>query len=164
MQVTIQSDRRTRSRAMQNRAETTSRRRYAIAAPRLDRQGQITAFSQPTVTVTIQTTYGPGVSGEAVSGYGRGTTATDVSAGQTTLRFHEGSHGQDYLDYLSTNPPPTLQATVGMTIAEFRQAQQEYQQAFEAYFQAMDQASLHQTDCVGTTIDQATGSQVCPTP
>ncbi|MEO7312804.1 MAG: DUF4157 domain-containing protein [Chitinophagaceae bacterium] len=49
------------------------------------------------ILISIRTTYQPAVSKQDPSGYGRGTTTADQAGGNTTIQFHEGSHGTDYL-------------------------------------------------------------------
>ncbi|MCW3117351.1 MAG: hypothetical protein JWM28_1433 [Chitinophagaceae bacterium] len=125
-------------------------------------RGRISSFQGPgQITVTIQTTYQRQANPQAVSGYGRGTTAQDQEAGDTSLRFHEGSHGTNYLEYLQGNPLPAFNGTVGMTTREFNREVRAYRRAIRDYFADMGRQSLQNTDCVGTTIDQATGSEVC---
>ena len=86
------------------------------------------------------------------AGYGRGTTREDVRAGQTSLRFHESRHGQDFLDFLRTNPPPTFAGKAGMTVAEFEKAMDDYGKAVKAYHAQMTQYSIKKSDCVGRPI------------
>ena len=117
--------------------------------------GIVTSFTPPpAVTVTIQTRYGPGVNADAASGYGRGTTARDKSLGATTLRVHEGSHGQDFIEFIKTNPFPTFTGRVGMTAAAFRAAMNTFTAAVRKFSTDMDDFSKARTDCVGVTIDQ----------
>lgn len=160
-QITILPDR--TSRQMANRAETTVTFSWGRISGRLARQGRRVAIARitgpPTPTVRIQTTYGRGVSATSASGYGRGTTAADVAGGaveprSTTLGFHEGSHGLDYVAFLEAHPPPAFTGRVGMTPAEFRAALTQWQTACRAYAAAIDRDSEIRTDCVGTTIDQ----------
>ena len=61
-----------------------------------------------TVAVEIVTSYEKGVAPEGTSGYGRGTTADDLRNKATSLRFHEGAHGDDYIDFVRKNPYPTF--------------------------------------------------------
>ena len=103
--------------------------------------------------MTIQTTYGPGVSASSPSAYGRGTTAEDVSASDTSLGFHEGRHGLDYLAFLAANPFPVFTGTVGMAEADFTDAMNDYRDARLDYQRRIAEHSLEHTDCVGTTID-----------
>ena len=120
----------------------------------------VTAFTPPgRPTVRIWTAYGSGVTAASTSGYGRGTTPEDIAGGRvtprsTSLGFHEGSHGLDYVEFLETNPAPQFTGAVGMTVAEFQAAMAQYQADFQAYQQRIEAFSARRTDCVGTTIDQ----------
>jgi len=62
----------------------------------------------PRVRVTIQTTYTSIDAKEGESDYGRGTTPEDIAAGNTTLGFHESCHRSAYLEFIKTNPSPSL--------------------------------------------------------
>ncbi len=124
--------------------------------------GKVTAFTGPGVTeVSIQTFYGPGENSKMESTYGRGTTAEDKKAKNTSLGFHEGSHGTDYLDFMAANPFPAFTGKVGMKTADFEKAKAAFGKAFTAWFKKGEAFSIKRTECVGTTIDQATGSKVC---
>lgn len=115
---------------------------------------KVTAFTPvPPVTVSIQTLYRKDAKPGDASAYGRGTTAEDKKAGNTTLRFHESQHGKDFLDYLGANPPPVFAGKVGMKTADFKAAQQRYLDAMKAYFKKMEAQSEIKTDCVGTPAD-----------
>ncbi|HST49987.1 DUF4157 domain-containing protein [Jatrophihabitans sp.] len=119
------------------------------------RGGQVTSFTGPGQPVaTIRTTYGRGLRPDVPSAYGRGTTAEDVAAGTTTLGFHEGSHARDFLRFFRERPYPQFTGTVGMPVREFRQAMADYAREVGQYAADLNAASLHGTDCVGTTIDQ----------
>jgi hypothetical protein len=102
------------------------------------------------IKVTIQTTYRTGVSPDDQSAYGKGTTKEDVKAGNKSLKYHEGSHGSDYINYLKNNPLPTFKGKKGMTEAQFKKAQEDYSKAIENYREAMGAYSKAHTDCVGT--------------
>lgn len=160
--VTLLRDLKTEDASLQKQAHTSYKCSHSITYD--PKKGTVNSFNPPVVKVTIQTTYGPEVSGTAPSGYGRGTTPADIKAKRTTLRFHEGQHGQDYLNYLKTHPLPRLKAKTGMTVAKCKQAVGVYERRLDTYFKALDKASLQATDCVGKTIDQKTGSKVCPAP
>ena len=88
------------------------------------------------------------------SAYGRGTTPEDVAAGTTTLGFHEGSHARDYLRFVREHPYPQFTGTVGMSVGDFNAATADYVREVGQYAADLTAASLHGTDCVGTTIDQ----------
>ena len=120
-------------------------------------KGKVTKIDPiPPIKVAIQTTYRTGASPGDQSAYGKGTTKADVKAGNTSLQYHEGSHGTDYINYLKTHPLPTFKGVKGMTEAQFSKAQADYLKAIETYRAAMDAYSEAHTDCVGTK------SKSCP--
>ncbi len=121
-----------------------------------DTNGIITKVKNPPKIpkVIIKTTYGLTVKPSGTSAYGKGTTAADKKAGNTTLRFHEGSHGTDFLKYLTDNPFPKFPAGVGTKKADFLKAVETYKTARGEYGNKMDAFSKKRTDCVGYTIDK----------
>lgn len=127
----------------------------------MDSQGRITSFTPPDpgVSVSIQTQYGEGVDPSTESAYGRGTRDEDLEAGTTSLRFHEGEHGQLYLDYLRAHPFPQFEGRVGMSEARFRTTVQEYLDAISSWGDELGNYSLQQGDCVGVTIDEHRGDE-----
>lgn len=127
------------------------------------RNGVITSFTGPDPsTVTIQTKYNPTMSPGSPSGYGRGTTATDEARGNTSLGFHESRHGLDFIRYIRDHQPPTFDGAVGDSVADFQAKINDWQQAWQDYSDDMDETSLQNTDCVGTTIDQYNAAQNPP--
>ncbi|HAM73307.1 MAG TPA: hypothetical protein DCM86_16865 [Verrucomicrobiales bacterium] len=96
------------------------------------------------VTLKLQTKYKDGTDPDSKSGYGRGTTDDDKKAGNTTLKFHEGQHGVDFLDWLEKNPPPVADgATVTKEEAgKLRDKIKEWKEKFKDYTET-------KTDCVG---------------
>jgi Domain of unknown function (DUF4157) len=124
--------------------------------------GRITAINGPmpvVPAVEIQTTYaaaGRNAAADpviATSGYGRGTTPADIAAGDTSLRFHEASHGADFLAYLAAHPYRPFRGTVGMPVVDWRREAQMFMIAHRDWATGLGRFSLCQTDCVGTTID-----------
>lgn len=99
--------------------------------------------------VRIQTVYGSKSKPTDRSGYGRGTTAADEAAGNTSLGFHESCHRQDFLDYLTDHPLPAFTGAPGMTAAEFQEVQSSFLTAVDDYFADMDRYSHDNTDEVG---------------
>lgn len=73
----------------------------------------------------IQTAYASTADPGADSAYGRGNTKKDKEAGNSSLRFHEGRHGQDYIDYVKTHPFPTLHIDQPITEEEFEKRMSE---------------------------------------
>lgn len=120
--------------------------------------GHITQFDAvPPLRIRVQTRYPRNMQPDGRSGYGRGTTREDIAAGNTTLRFHEGQHGADYVRFVRTHPAPQFGGRVGMTVAEFNAAIATYRREVTAYSAALDADSLQRTDCVGRTIDENDG-------
>lgn len=113
------------------------------------KNGKISSFSG-TVSRTIQTTYQPKVDKNANSAYGRGTTAEDKKAGNTSLHFHESSHVEDYKDYFDKNKLPEFTGKEGMTEDEFKKAVDKYGEELKKYSDAAKDSSKQNTDCVGT--------------
>ncbi|MGH3814798.1 MAG: hypothetical protein ACRDUV_20525 [Pseudonocardiaceae bacterium] len=114
----------------------------------------------------IQTTYaaaGPQAAADpitATSGYGRGTTAADQAAGQTSLRFHEGSHGTVFLQYFRSHAYRPFRGTVGMTVDAWRAEKRDFMQAHETWARGATTASRCEVDCVGhPTIDEARSAE-----
>ena len=127
----------------------------------------IDAFTAPANLATIQTAYPSGVPGSTASGYGRGTTTEDIAGGKvnplsTTLRWHEGNHGLDYVAYLKANPLPTFNGTTGMTRKKFTDEIATYKAAAKAYAAKAEKASDKLTHCVGTTIDTYNQANAAP--
>jgi hypothetical protein len=103
-----------------------------------------------TFKLSFRTTYGSGKPTDR-SAYGRGTTREDRREKRTTLRFHEGSHGLDYLHYFRTFPHPELKWKKGMTRDEFDKAQEEYGDAITKFIIYCYEYSTKMTDCAGET-------------
>lgn len=132
----------------------------AIPTATQDKNGTITSITAAQgISVTIQTTYGPGTDPSGSSAYGRGTTAEDVSAGNTSLRFHEGNHGLDFLKYLREHPAPRFGGQVGMTLDQWQKAQDQFQSDVKAYYADVIRFSVQRTECPGKPITPAVAKQ-----
>jgi len=134
-----------------------------------DRHGKVFGFPgyNPSLTLEIVTSYGPSATPEGTSGYGRGTTKEDVGNKATALRVHEGSHGEDYINFVRNNPFPVFGGTNGMTRKAFEAAQKAYWDAVHDWTKRIGRSSELATDCVGKTIDQyhkgeADYKNICP--
>ncbi len=150
--VTLRPDATSTSRAMRGKAKTSIRFNRAAITWRRNRRGVVTRINGPAApTATIQTTYGPGTSADMPSGYGRGTTEADIEAGTTSLGFHEGRHGVDFLRFMANNPFPVFAAAPGMTETEVRAAAEAYLEARRVYIETIQRLSVEATDCVGDT-------------
>lgn len=101
-------------------------------------------------TLYIKTFYGTRASSSDTSAYGRGTTTADIAAGNTTLGFHEGSHGQDYQDYIAQNPLPQFTLAVPATIRQYNAAMRAFNSEVATYYADMSAHSETHTDMVGT--------------
>ena len=138
------------------RAETTAQFKYS--GGRWTSADGITVSKvtdAPAPVVTIQTFYGPEASAPVRSGYGRGTTTEDLAGAKvdprsSSLGFHEGSHGLDYVRYLRGNRPPVYPVTVGMPIAKIDAAVTAWRAEWTEYERAAKAASEAATDMVGT--------------
>lgn len=118
--------------------------------------GRIKSFTGPgTAQASIQTTYGSGATPAGSSGYGRGTTVADKAAGNTSLGFHEGNHGIDFMNYLAAHRFPDFTGRIGMTEPAFKAAIATYTAAAKAYYASIKDYSVQQTDCVGYSIDSS---------
>lgn len=117
------------------------------------RSRRITAVTL-SYTLYIKTFYGTRASSSDTSAYGRGTTAADIAAGNTTLGFHEGSHGQDYQDYIAHNPLPQFILEVPATRRQYNAAMRAFNSEVNTYFAAMSAHSETHTDMVGTPMTQ----------
>lgn len=101
-------------------------------------------------TLYIKTFYGTRASSSDTSAYGRGTTAADIAAGNTTLGFHEGSHGRDYQDYIAQNPLPAFTLAVPATMRQYNAAMRTFNSELATYNADMGTHSETHTDMVGT--------------
>lgn len=100
--------------------------------------------------VYIKTFYRKGVDKKATSKYGRGTTAEDIKLGTTSLKFHEGRHGQDVQDYIAKNALPALSLILPATKAEFDEAAKTHGQEVADYVAELQAYTEKTTDEVGT--------------
>jgi len=98
--------------------------------------------------LNVQTTYGSKADPAADSAYGRGHIKTDKDAGNGSLRFHEGNHGQDFIEYVKTHPYPTLKIDTPVTQQEFDKKMVEFKKQTEQYQKDMEAHSKEHTDDV----------------
>jgi hypothetical protein len=124
-----------------------------VPIPHHDRHNKIIKFGGKFSwrgTVTIQTVYAAGVGPSTLSGYGRGTTDSDVRNRDITLGFHESCHRNDYVAYLQAHTlPDPPQLAIGMNVAEYNTAISTFRKELHAYFKAMKEESVANTDEVG---------------
>ena len=148
--VTILPDTETTKKKMTGKASTSSGIKGWSFPEAKTKDGKIASFvAEKPPEVEIQTTYGPEADPSGKSTYGRGTTEEDKKAKNTSLRFHEGMHGQATLDYLGSNPIPKCDVKVGMTEAEWDAALDDYEKKMQDYSDALHENSKVVVDCVG---------------
>jgi hypothetical protein len=121
-------------------------------------KGVVSDFSGPgatqkKITVEIQSAYEVGRREDprdpGTSEYGRGTTAADIAAGTTSLQFHEGHHGLDYMEWIRTRPFPDWKGHKKMTPKQFEEAVTNYREARNKWSRDMEEFSRRRTDLVG---------------
>jgi hypothetical protein len=116
----------------------------------MDENHIVTEFRPLRYLPFVHTIWGPQTVITDRSGYGRGTTSEDVAAGNTSIRFHESRHAQNWFDYLGTHSIPQFTGRVGMTEDQFRQARRDLEAAVQRYTREAQEWSHQVTDCVGT--------------
>jgi hypothetical protein len=112
-----------------------------------DENGNVTSVTI-NKKLQIQTVYGSKADPAGGSGYGRGHIKTDIDAGNGSLRFHEGSHGQDFIDYVKTHPYPTIEIDQPITKQEFDKRLAEFKEQHKQYVNDMYAYSKALTDDV----------------
>jgi hypothetical protein len=153
VKVTIEPDEYMSPEVKADRAETTAQFEASAPGAEFDR-GRVTKIEgDPEITLTILTRYGSSVDPSDTSTYGRGTTCEDKNNGDTSLGFHESCHRQDATDFLKdqqNHPLPQFKGKVGMTEAEYRKAQKDFEDAVtKVYQKESDDYSVQKTDEVG---------------
>jgi hypothetical protein len=98
--------------------------------------------------LTIQTVYGVSADPAADSEYGRGHIKKDKDAGNRSLRFHEGCHGQDFIDYVKTHPYPTIVIEGPISMEEYNTLFEQWKVAAAQYQADMEAHSKTHTDDV----------------
>ncbi len=122
---------------------------YVLPAPTI-KEGKVTKVNgKAVITLIVQTTYKEGVSAADPVKFGRGTTAEDKKAGNTSLRFHEGTHGSLGMDYVAIHPLPEFAGKVGDTTALYNKAIEKFKKDIAAYSASMLAVNEKQVECVG---------------
>jgi hypothetical protein len=147
--IQVLPDKFSSDKGMTGRAETEFKLRTGTINYKSKNNNVTSVSMPPSPKMEIQTTYGPGSNSSGKSGYGKGTTAEDIAAGKTSLGYHEGSHGLDFIQYIKDHPLPKFTGAPGMSVPDFKQAITGYKAALKKYSQDMDQYSTGKTDCVG---------------
>jgi hypothetical protein len=96
------------------------------------------------LVITIQTRFENMGTVDSPSAYGKGTTAQDIKWGGTTLRFHEGSHGKGFIDFIASHNFPSI-ALGTVKAADFT--------TINGFMTAMNVDSCTNVDQVGTSQD-----------
>ena len=154
--VTIHPDERTTDEGMADRAETSINiAPYDFPEAETSDGKVVKLIGSTTIKhhFTIRTIYGPDVTAKSKSAYGRGTTKDDITAGHTSLGFHEGNHGLDFIAYLKNQQLPKFTGKVGMSEQAYQTAMDVYKGKITAYMTTMDNTSQKETDCVGHKAD-----------
>jgi hypothetical protein len=125
---------------------------YVITVPAYETlDGKVTKITgSATLEITIQTIYKPEADPKDTSAYGAGTTKRDIKRGNTSLRFHEGSHGAYGLRYLARHRVPSFKGKVGQSEEKYNEAGEQYKKKVQEYMTNMDAANEKAVDCVGT--------------
>jgi hypothetical protein len=129
-------------------ADTNIQIAHHITAPVI-KAGKIDTAGVASVSLIIRTTYREGVDPGGKSKFGAGTRDADKKAGNTSLRYHEGSHGGSAIDFVAAHPVPEFAGKVGMTTAEYNKAVENFKAALTAYTSTMLQANVQGVDCAG---------------
>jgi hypothetical protein len=96
--------------------------------------------------LTIQTIYGRKADPEADSAYGKGHIKKDREAGNTSLRFHEGCHGQDFIDYVRGMPFPTISIEEPLSVKEYKKLEKDWKNDVQTFQRDMEGMSKVLTD------------------
>jgi hypothetical protein len=99
-------------------------------------------------TLIIETIYGANATSKGESGYGRGFIKSDKEKGNTSLGFHEGNHGIDFMEYIKTHPFPEIVIRRPITQAAFEVLKAEWETKRRAYVADMLATSETKTDKV----------------
>jgi len=111
----------------------------------------VTKGAKAKAVLLIQTTYSKQGAEYMISGYGRGTTADDLKAGNITLGFHESCHRDDFIRYLNTQKLPSFDGTAGMVGQDFLDDWSAFMSAFLKLPDTIGAWSKALTDDVGVT-------------
>jgi hypothetical protein len=151
VKVVVLPDEQNSGPSMQGRAQTHGNLTWPLPGWE-EQDGKVTSIeAMASLVLTIKTEYGPGVNAASPSAYSRGTTEADLKAGRTSLGFHEGSHGLDFMRFVQIYPFPRLIARKGMRVEDFQKARDDYDTKMQAYQVALEAYSKKLTDCVGTS-------------
>ncbi len=134
--VVVKQDTTTKSKGRKQKATTSIIIHPVVSAYKS--KGKVMGTLPKVQKITIQTTYGPGVTAKSPSVFGKGPS----------LGEHEGYHGADYLKYIKVNPPPKFKGKVGMKVVDYNKALKDFNNDLKAYKEKILEFSKQQTDCV----------------
>ena len=109
----------------------------------------VTKAAKASGVLAIQTAYKKKNAEYMISGYGRGTTADDIKAGDVTLGFHESCHRNDFIHYLNTQKLPDFEGTPGMVAQDYNDDWKAFMDAFLDLPRVIGDWSKPLTDDVG---------------
>ncbi len=106
--------------------------------------------------------YGSKINLSGPADYGYGTRPEDKKNKTNTIRFHEGSHGSEFINYIRNEikkyPLPAFEGKTGMTKDEFLKKDAEYLAKVGEIQKMLKAAAAYAAqivDCAGTvSIDQ----------
>jgi|GEM_PF-2235181 hypothetical protein len=122
---------------------------YHISSAKI-KDGKIVTAGKADAHIQIQTIYVDANAHAGPSGTGRGTTKEDKAAGNTSVQFHEGTHGVSAIDFVAANPLPRFEGKDGMTEKAYNEAVKKYEKAVTDYKDALIKANIQAVHCVGT--------------
>jgi hypothetical protein len=120
------------------------------------------AFNPNQLEIIIRTKYS--LNPDLTSGYGKGTTDADKADGTTTLRVHEGQHGTDYINFLSSKPLPvnlTSGVNGNLTELQFKSILKYTTEITKASCETTDQIGFSQDEFLKTPAGIASGIVSC---
>lgn len=109
---------------------------------------------------TIQTRYANISNVDQTSAYGRGTTPQDIQWGGKTLRFHEGSHGKGFIDFIRSHTWPSL-AIGTVKQNDFKTINDQTKAMGTESCDLVDQVGVTQDDFIKTPAGKASGIVSC---
>jgi len=121
---------------------------YQISSPKI-KDGKIVTAGKADAHIQIQTIYVDADAHARPAGTGRGTTKEDKAAGNTSVQFHEGTHGVSAIDFVAANPLPRFEGKDGMTEKAYNDAVKKYEKALTDYKDALINANIQAVHCVG---------------
>jgi hypothetical protein len=125
----------------------------AMVSPRFECLDHYTTNADGKITsvktdkkLIFETIYAEKVSPDDAPAYGRGAIKSDKDKGHGTMRFHEGSHGTDLLNYIKSHPFPEIVIKKPVTTDEYAVLVEKWQKRIEVYQAAMIKDSEKRTD------------------